>query len=199
MGQQRTLDAVVPRADDDDALPREIVVAAALEHDADARVAGRGQRRGHARERRDAEGEHGRPGLHLVARGRGQAHAAVGELDPADIARIALAHEAAPEPLGVAQEVRQRQGLDALAVAALHPGLERACAPGRRQVRVLPVGAQQHVGRHQPPPRAHGLAERAGGAVQGGVRGDREPEGAGADDCGVDSIHALNLGRSSSC
>ena len=36
------------------------------------------------------------------------------------------------------------------------------------------------------------------GGRAGGVRGDREPEGAGADDCGVDAIHALNLERNAS-
>ena len=85
--------------------------------------------------------------------------------------------------------MRQRQRLEALGLTALHPGLERAGAAGRREVRVLPVGAQQHVGRHQPPPRPHRLAERARAAVERGVRGDREPERARADDCGVDAIH----------
>ena len=45
VGEQRALDAVVARADDGDALAREVVVAAALEHDADARIAGGSQRR----------------------------------------------------------------------------------------------------------------------------------------------------------
>ena len=189
MGEQGALDAVVAGPDHGHPPAGEILIAAALEHDADARIARRGEHGGHAREGRDAHREHRGAGLERVTGGRRHAHAAVGELDPPDVGGVALGHEAALEPLGVAQEVLQRQRLDALALAAAHPRLERAGVVRRGEVGVLPVGAQQHVGRHQGAPRAHGLAERPDAARTRAVSGDREPEGPGADDGSVEVLH----------
>ena len=186
--EQRALDAVVARPDHRDALAGQVTVFAALEHDANARIVGGCECRGYARERRHTEREYGVLGLNLVAGRRRHPHAAVGELDARDVARIELRHERAPEPVRVAQEVLQRKRLDALALSTARPRIERAGAAGGREAGGPPAGAKPHVGRHQRAPGAHGLAVGPGAAAARG-RGDRQPEGPRADDCGVDAIH----------
>ena len=154
------------------------------------------QHGGHARERRHAEREHRVARLHLVARHRGHAHASVGERRSVNVGRVALRHECALEPLGVAQEV--------LAAAAAPGARPRRSAPTPRasphrrrgEVGVLPVGAQQHVRRHQRAPGAHRLAEHDACRMRESVRGDREPEGPGADDRGIDRFHVSQPSRS---
>ena len=155
----------------------------------------RGQRGRHARERRDAEREHGGARLHLVAR-----RAVVTRTPPsassmrADVARIALGHERPPEPVGVAQEVRQRQRLDALALSAPHPGLERAgaawaprgsCAPSRSAAACPAASAAARCA----------WARRTCGRCRAGraCAATDSPNGPGADDCGVDAIHVSQL------
>ena len=104
-------------------------------------------------------------------------------VDRGDTARIDLRHGPALEPLGVGDEVLDRQP----------PRQRHAAAPARSDpgsgalrvgdVRAPPFRAQQHALRHVVAPEAHDLAEHLGLDLGGAqMSGNGEPVWAGADD-----------------
>ena len=110
-----------------------------------------------------------------------------GPLEGCHIRRVALGYERLPEPLGVAQELLERNRLLTLLAHDPRPAVDRAEVAGRGQRGLLPVRAQEHVRRHPRAPRLHRLSE-CPGPSPGQVRCDREPVGARPDDRDVEPL-----------
>ena len=185
--QRRRLEPALAAAHHHDRAVAVRLVVLAVDRERDALAEEGVERRRGVGEGRHADGHDDVARVRLPARCRRHAKQPAAAFETRDVGLVVLGHERLAEPVGVAEELRERDRLLARLAGRARPGVDRATVPGRRQVGLVPVGAQPHVRRHARPPRLHRPAEGTDAAV-GEVGRDREAERPGSDNRDIQSI-----------
>jgi hypothetical protein len=193
-GERRALQSSLASSDDDHVPPAIGLIVLERGRERHTVSDGLSERRRRIRERDRPDSHHHLAHIELVPRSGGQPIAVRGPLEGCHIRRVTFWDEGLPEPLGVAQELLERNWLLTLLAHHPCPAVDAAEVAGGGERGLLPVRAKEHVRRHPRAPRLHRLAERAH-TSPGQMRRDGEPVRACPDDRDVETLRQSDRRR----